>query len=509
MSEFAREQGRGRGDGGQHNSSRPIEQGLLQSFKSLDLKQWNQLFASPGAKSLFAEPQSHCLNQLLSTVGNLDKMRSDVSRLQLLSAMLSGLLDTEARSDKELGILVQNCIIRLQRDASQDAVELAHKALQCSVRLKRETILCTISTGVQFAHTPGDLTNVLSLTQIALDKRQLGVDDPKTISTFNVILAATCDPHLPAPGRGSRIGPRYRTERSLRDVADRLVAGAGFAEALAKGGMRFTSPKTENRMNLAVMALIQIGAAVALEGRALSNELTTAQRRAHTDTLSISVTYPIPRDLSDLGDDWHGTAKKLLTEAVQVARYSFALAQDEDETLEVRCCNIVRGKTIARLIATLDSGLLTLEADEAEQLADEVAALLFCALSVPDCHNDIPSSCVYSALRLVNTANCSPKSRADRMHYILHFGLSKVRDSHLLSKLPKVFEEAAKEEPELAEHYEPIVERIDGRIDELATMNRSGAQNSAQASKQPGSVGGGWFSNLIRESHKKTDQDSV
>lgn len=498
--------GRGRDGGKSPERVEVVEAGLLQSFTSRDVEMWSRLLNTDSARSILQSPGSEFRRKLFSSLKSTDVEKIGLDELRAIVSMLTRLLDMGLYTEPRLKISLERCIVALQDRAPQDAVLLAHHALAGQVPCGGATILSTISKGIKFARNHGDLEQILHLTQCAFSNDALQGSDPKAAHVFNVILAVTCDPLVSRPGQSQRVGPHYQGDRCLLDVAHRMLIGSEFAQAVASGGVQFVSSIDERRMNLVVMGLVQVGAALALEGKRLMGELTPGGFRTEMNRLEVRREYPQPERIEDLGGDWRRLSLQLIDGALQVGRYCFVATEAPDRSFEFGLRYNIRGTTIARLVTAVECVLADAQGSHRNRIVDDVTTLIFCALKVSECRQELSRGCVHAALRLAAMDGDEPIRRAERVRAILHVGLDKVGDTHLLADLVTVLADALNQDPYLEESYTPLVDRIDQRIDDLkAERARKNSSQKTSSQKPPGGSGEngvGWFSRLLDERAK-------
>jgi hypothetical protein len=499
----------GRGHDGRKDSKQlgPFEFSLLQSFTSRNVEMWARLLKTGNARHVLRSPGSEFRKQLFSSLQATDVEKIGLDELRQITSMLSGLFDMGLLTEQRLRISIERCVVALQERAPQDAMRLALDALEAQVPCGSTTILSTVSKGVKLSANIGELEKGLELTRCGFEKKVIQANDPRAISVFNVILAVTCDPLLCPPGSNQRVGPCYQGDRTLRDVAHRMRIGAGFAEIVAANGVRFVSSSDERRINLAVMALVQVGTSLFLEGQRLTGKLAPARFQKLMDRIEIGREYPVPGNIEELGEDWRTVSMQLLDGALQVALHCFTATELPDGSFEFGLQYAIRGETINRLAAALECAIAAEGVAGQDRVVDDISTLIFCALKVPQCRKEIPRGCVHSALQLAALDEAEPIRRAERVRAILHVGLDKVGDTHLLAELVTVLAEALNQDPSLEDAYIPLVDSIDQRIEELNAERVRKHSAQKRKSNPPPATGSeehskGWFSRLL-DDHTK------
>jgi hypothetical protein len=481
-----------------------VETALLERFLTRDVEEWRRLLKTADARHMLQPPGSEFRRELFSSLRATPVENIEVDELQSVASMLSSLLETPLKTEERLRISIERCVVAAQQKFPRVAVSLAHEAAEAGVSCRAATILSTISKGVKFAETPEDLEEIARFTRRVFRDRMLKGDDPHVNHIFDMILAVTCDPRISVHAKGERVGPHYRREQSLLDVAHRARAGANFAEAVVAGGIWFKSERNEGRINLAVRGLVSVGASLVVEAKRLLGELNGPAFVTAMNQLQLRQDYPVPQRIEELGESWRAISIDLLKGALEISRYCFEIEEGASGVQEVRPRNALRGITICRLVAALELAAIDLRGRIREQLVEELSALMFCALSVTSCRDEISPACVQSALRFVNYDGTDAVARAEHLVTILHVGLDKTNNIELLQTLVKAVEGAPIKDEVQLEGFAAVLDRIDGHISELRSKAGRGKSSSPRTNAGPQETSPDWFTRLLKEGQRSS-----
>lgn len=475
---------------------------LLKSLRGLQVSDWNHALYTREARDLLQEPKSDFCQQLLAEAVAVTINSRRGSELEAISTILQSLLPMPFSPGGPLKTAIETCIKACLNPRPQEAVALAKAAVEARVQLKSKIVLSTISQGVKSARDPGELGKILELFCVATLHRALSLNKPETHKVLNVILAVTCDPQVARNVQQRRVGPRYTLETSVVEALYRLSVGVAFAEAIVASGVKFVSPQDEARINLVIRGAVSLGTVCALEGKRVHGEIGDAEMRSRLAKIGVKRDYPQPTKDDYRGRNWQEALQDVLLRALEVARYCFEAVEESDGAVRIQPRPTIRGITISRLILALDmTGV-----DLTDWHRDEVAALVFCGLSVKECREEFSAASIHAAIQIVSAGESSVLQRAERVACIVQVGLEIMRDGTLLASIIDMLAEAAIEDPSLDEQYVPLVGSLEERIKLLEEVSADGAKQwvNQEGRSLDSST---WFSELLDESQSTQSEE--
>ena len=473
------------------------ESGLLNSFRSRDVAQWQQLLDTREAGELLRARGSKFRDKIFREIKSANMSDCSETALGQIRTMMQGLLQTSLKSDPRIAISVERCVIACQARTPHDAVELAREALLAEIEFNPLTLTSTISKAVKLASNPYDLARALGLAQQAAASAALSTMDGRTVNSFNVIIAVMCDPVACTMVGASRVGAYYQPEPSLLDVAERVKVGAGFAELVVAHGIPFNDRQCESRINFALRGIVTAAMALFLKGARSNGEISNGQWASTAKWWGLLEIYPRLTHNEDLCPQWRDTSSHLLYKALEVAKGCFGMSPDGAIVPRYQ----LRGETLARLVYALEESRTELS----EERKDTLTELLYGGLGLPECRQEISWRCMHTVLRLLNSPDSQPVRRAERVALLLRGGLDKVRCIDLLEQMSEVLGIALEADPELEDLFLPLGEQIVNRIGDLKAQRVHSTEPPVDPRAAEANQGSsGWFSQLLGSRERKS-----
>jgi len=466
-----------------------VQGALLKSLDEGNVGEWKRLQETDAAGRLMRQRGPQFRDQFFDKVGDYFRLLREsqdphaavTERLPEIIAILESSLNTGLRQDTRLSIFIENALCALQKWDPSLGVIFAHKAIEKGMCARQsKTLLFTICRGVEDARGLADLQVVLRMSRTAFEKTPI-ISETKPHLAFNKILAKVCDPNLITPEK-SRLGPKYSEEKSLLDVAERMLVGIQLAEELQIAGVPFSCKDTWRRFDISIRNACDLAVGVALRWAVASERIRPSFASFLARQYCWLEGLPPPPEETAL-ERYETLAVNLFKSTLAAATRCFKPKEDS-ASVQIVCRHNITGKTISMLV----SGLELSKIPCTQEMLKEVATLTHCALAVPEVFAMMTKSSVVSALHLVNVGELNPVERARCVESILHQGLKKIDDMHLLSELSGVLDAAQKDDPNAESEYSCLKARINQRIDWIkkTQVDRGSANPRSDAGQQGG-----------------------